>query len=159
MLARKRMRHLIIILGSTLLWFFPIFSIVLCKELLNDARTAFGWEVFWRDLPTQLLTMIGSFLIVALIMYFTLKRIVLLLRGWQFWLFPFVSLPAACVAYWLTNILAVSFTKGHFAWSTYELIGGLYYTLVVVLLLFIWLTYPLALLNQAFIRRIHNING
>jgi hypothetical protein len=158
-LAKKKMRQFITILGSTLLWFIPIFSIFLCMELLNDARTTFGWEVFWRDLPIQSLTMLGSFLIVALIMNFTLKRIILSLNGWRFWLFPFISLPIASVAYWLTNILAISFTRGNFTWSTYELIGGIFYVLVVVLLWCIWLTYPLALLNQVLIRRVHKTNG
>jgi len=152
------MRHLIIIVGSALLWFVPIFGIIFCMDLLNDARTSYGWEVFWRDLPIRALKMMGSFLIVAAIMNFTLKRIVLSLRGWRFWLFPFISLPAACLVFWLTDILASIVTKGDFAWTLTELFGGILYMLLVVLLWFIWLTYPLALLNQTFIRRLHKTN-
>ena len=157
--SQRKMRQLITVLGSTFLWFIPIFSIVLCMELLNNARTSFGWEVFWRDLPIRTLRMMGSFLLVAVVMNFTTKRIILSLRGWRFWLFPSISLPAACLVFWLTDILATLITQDDFTWSLTELFGGLLYMLVVVLLWFIWLTYPLALINQAFIRRVHNTNG
>jgi hypothetical protein len=148
------MRYLVAIIGSTALWFV----LPLSMELLDDRRTAHGWDMFWQEFPIWTLKWVGWLLIVAILMNLLLTRTTLRLRGWKFWVFPAISLPAACVAWWFTYVISSAIAEGIFPWSKPGMWSGVLYVFAVVLFSLVWISYPLAILNQLLIKKVHQIN-
>ena len=140
------------ILVSTLLWFL----LPLAMEMLNSARTPYGWQIFWRDFPVWAASWLCFLLPVATVMHLLFRSITVSLRGWRFWLFPVVSLPLACVFWWMTCLLWDCVVDGILPWSKPGALSALSYVLAIVLISLVWLSYPLAILNQLLIQWLLN---
>ncbi len=141
---------------SALLWLcFP-----LAFDFLDSGRTAHGWESYWRSFPAHLAVLICTFLVVSTVMHRFFARDVCNLKGRRFWLYPLKSLPIATTVYFLawTITNALSNSPDSITFSPASVVGLAYSWLVMVVVVMttmVWITYPLAILNQLLIRKIY----
>lgn len=139
------MRFVISIVASAALWMIRPFAF---EFYSSGTRTSYGWSVFWNELPLYLLRWFGVFLIVATIMHPVFARVTLQLKRSAFFIFPFLSLLCASVAFWIVWYSVVD--RVSLDSFFYSLLG----ILAVVFFQMIWITYPLALANQWLVREI-----
>jgi hypothetical protein len=129
---------------SAILWSLPLIA-------------AEGWPRIGENVPLGLLTGFAMLLAIALVMHLLFRERVQSLKGKQFWLFPFTSLTVAALLFssgWTLKALAdelrlggieLSWTVAPIYWWVVSLIGVFFY---------LWITYPLAIVNQIIIRKI-----
>ncbi len=130
------------IILSALLWLvLPV-----AMELLDDTNTAHRWFAFFSP--------------VAALMHALFGKITKEIKGWKFWLLPLVTLPIACVVFCCVLLVWGGISKGFEAFSFPGLFYGFFpIVFIMVLGFFIWLSYPLAILNQFLIRWALNGRG
>jgi len=144
------MKYTASIVASTALWF--IFPLML--ELTSGTKTEYGWHRFWSGFPKFTLYWYAMFIPVAIVMHLLFARITIKLKGWKFWSFPMVSLSVAGFLVWVMLSFATGIEKGKiFDWSA-DWIYGVLYVYAVVFVSMVWLSYPLAILNQIIIRKL-----
>ena len=139
------MRLAISIVASAALWMI----LPLAYDFLSSGtRTSYGWTMFWADLPGYLLRWFSVFLIVATLMHMAFASVTLRLGGLSFFIFPLLSLLCASIVFvpfW--SILVQPFLMSNLG---YAFLG----VLAVVFFHMIWISYPLALVNQWLIKEI-----
>ena len=140
---------------SALLWYLPLTA-------LASGRIPAGGQRFWEKGPFGILAGFALMLAIALVMHLLFRERVQSLSGKRFWLFPFISLTVAALLFSSIFVLG-SLTEGlrlggiEPRWimtPIYWWIGSL-----VVVFFHIWLTYPLAIVNQLIIRKVFGIHG
>ena len=141
---------------SALLWSLPLITV----DYFDSGRISAGGQQFWERVPFVMLTGFAMLLAIALVMHVLFRERVQRLTGKRFWLFPFTSLTVAALIYSSVGVLG-AFAEGarlggiKVQWimtPIYWWIGSL-----VVVLFHIWLTYPLAIINQLIIRKVFGI--
>jgi hypothetical protein len=138
-------RLTISIMSSSALWMI----LPLTLELYSTGtRTSHGWDMFWANFPSYLCRWYGVFLIVATLMHWIFARITIDLTRWFFLAFPLISLLFASVAFCIAWFIVVQFAP----WD--EFFYGILGVLVVVFYQMIWMTYPIALINQWLVKEI-----
>jgi hypothetical protein len=126
----------------------------------NSSRTADGWASFRRSLPLYVLVTGGPFFVVSAVMHRLYASEVCRLRGWRFWVYPFKYLPIATTFYFVPWALMNLFDTHH-ASRLLSIVGvanlAWYWLVMVVVVLTttLWVSYPLAIINQLLIRRFY----
>jgi hypothetical protein len=140
-----------------LLWCIPLIAI----GYFDSGRNSEGGQRFWERVPFGMLTGFTILYVLALVMHLLFRERVQRLRGKRFWLFPFTSLTVAALMFSSVGVLG-AFAEGlrfggiRLQWimtPIYWWIGSL-----VVMFFHIWLTYPLAIINQLIIRKVFGIS-
>lgn len=146
-----KMKYTASIVASTGLWFlFP-----LMLELTSGTKTEVGWQRFWSDLPKFTLYWYAMFLPVATVMHLLFARFTTKLAGWKFWTFPIFSLSVAGFLFWIVMLIAAGIEKGKLiVWDQEYWIYGILSVYAVVFISMVWVSYPLAILNQLIIRKL-----
>ena len=94
------------------------------------------------------------FLPVAAVMHLLFARITVKLAGWKFWTFPIITLTAAGFLVYVMLSFVAAIEKGElFNWSP-DWIYGVLYLYAVVFVSMIWVSYPLAIINQLIIKKL-----
>lgn len=156
-------------LKDTRLWFSTALSatlwlpVLLSLDFLDSGRTPDGWRTYWIKFPSHLASIYTGLFVIALGMHLRYRERVLRLCGRSFWLFPLRSLAVATIAYsTILYIYAVlRHPPSHLTLRDVVMgliIGPIYWwigALVMVFVYLVWLTYPMAILNQLLIRKIY----
>jgi hypothetical protein len=127
---------------------------------LDGNRAPTKWTLFWESLPVFLAYYSIVFFVVATLMHRGFAGSVSVLRGWRFWLYPLKSLPLAASLYFVLSMIYGLVVEGSWAraFSAVGIVNIFYYWFIVLCMVMgplIWLTYPLAILNQLVIRRFY----
>jgi len=145
-------RYIASILLSACLW--SILPVLL--GILNDKLTPSGRVLFFQGLPKTILFSILFFIPLAALMHWLWAQATLRVSGAHFWILPIKTLPTAILLGWflMTPIIVV---KERLWMQPFDVAGtALLYSLVlglfVILGSVIWISYPLAILNQIIVR-------
>ena len=144
---------------SATLWL----SVLLCLDFLDSGRTPDGWRTYWSEFPFHWASVYTILFVIALGMHLRYRERVLRLCGRSFWLFPLRSLAVATIAYSTVFYIYAVLCQppSHLTFRDVGMaliIGPIYWwigALVTVFVSLIWLTYPMAILNQLLIRKIY----
>lgn len=144
------------VLISSVIWL----ALPIVMHAIDCNQTPSKWPSFWKSFPSFLVYYSIAFFLVAAIMHHRFAASVTGLSGWRFWLYPVRSLPLAASLYFvLTTIYHILcedvWGVGLNSIGIVSLLYGWFVVLVVVMGSMIWLTYPLAILNQFVIRRFY----
>jgi len=131
---------------------------LIALDYFDSRRISEGGQRFWERVPFGMLTGFAMLLAIALVMHLLFRERVQRLTGKCFWLFPFTSLTVAALMFSSVGVLGalaegVRFGGLRLQWIMtpfYWWIGSL-----VVVFFHIWLTYPLAIINQLIIRKVY----
>lgn len=142
---------------SALMWSLPLIAV----DYFDSGRVPEGGQRFWEKLPFGMLTGFAMLLAIALVMHLLFRERVQRLTGKRFWLFPFISLTVAALIFSSVGVLGalaegLRFGGAGLQWimtPVYWWIGSL-----VIVFFHIWLTYPLAIINQLIIRKVFGIS-
>ncbi len=144
-------------------------SVILSAALWGSFLSLVPGRAFWRnpgggDLPApwlpHLILLAGLFL-VALWMHWPFAGMTARLSGWRFLLFPFITIPLAGALAALPFAVATMVSNGLFSSSEP---GGVFvmwiytavYMVYLSLTMYLWITYPFALINQIIIRHFYS---
>lgn len=141
------------VLVSSVIWL----ALPLVMHAIDGNQAPTKWSFFWQSLPWFLGYYITAFFVVATVMHYRFASAVCALRGWRFWLYPLGSLPLAASLYFVLSMVFGVITDHSWAraLSPVGIVNIFYYwflVLVVVMGSMIWVSYPLAILNQIVIR-------
>jgi hypothetical protein len=134
---------------------------LIAVDSLASGRTSEGGQRLLEKGPFGILTGFALMLAISLVMHLLFREPVQRLTGKRFWLFPFASLTVAALMFSSVGILAALAEELQLGgieprWimtPIYWWIGS-----VVVVFFHIWLTYPLAIINQLIIRKVFGIS-
>jgi hypothetical protein len=144
---------------SATLWL----PVLLSLDFLGSGRTPDGWRTYWSEFPFHLASIYTVLFVIALGLHLRYRERVLRLCGRSFWLFPLRSLAVATIAYSTIFYFYAVLCQppSHLTFRDVGMgliIGPIYWwigALVTVFVSLIWLTYPMAILNQLLIRKIY----
>ena len=143
---------------SVLLWYLPLIAI----EAFTSRRTSQSGLLIWEQGPFDITVGFTLMLSIALVMHLLFRERVQGLTGKRFWLFPFISLTVAALIFSSVGVLGALVEELRLGgidplWimtPIYWWIGSL-----LVVFFHIWLTYPLAIMNQLIIRKVFGTNS
>jgi hypothetical protein len=143
---------------SAMLWL----SVFLSLDFLDSGRTSDGWRAYWSEFLFHLASVYAMLFVIALGMHLRYRERVLRLSGRSFWLFPLRSLAVATIAYSTVIYIYAALCEppSHVTFRDVGMfiLGQIYWwvgALGAVFGYLIWLTYPMAILNQLLIRKIY----
>lgn len=134
---------------------------MIAVDYLGAGRISERSQRFWEHVPFDILKGFAMLLAIAIVMHLLFRERVQSLTGKRFWLFPFTSLTVASLIFSSVVVLGGFTEQLRFGgvrpqeWimtPIYWWIGSL-----VVVFFHIWLTYPLAIINQLIIRKVYGI--
>ncbi len=138
---------------SAVLWFIPMFAL----DYFASGRTSDGWRSYWERLPLGSVIGFVMMLSIALLMHLLFRERVQRLSGKSFWLFPITSITVAALIF--SSVAVLGAISQEWRTSRIELrwiMIPIYYLsgAVFVAFYYIWVTYPLAIINQIIVRKV-----
>lgn len=134
---------------------------MIAVDYLGAGRIPEDGQRFWEHVPFDILKGFAMLLAISILMHLLFRERVQSLTGKRFWLFPFTSLTVAALIFSSVVVLGSFAEQIRFGggrpqqWimtPIYWWIGSL-----VVVFFHIWVTYPLAIINQLIIRKVYGI--
>ena len=138
---------------SAALWSVPMFAL----DYFASGRTSDGWRSYWERLPLGSVIGFVMMLAIALLMHLLFRERVQTLSSKNFWLFPFTSLTVAALIF--SSVAVLGSIIQELRTSRIEIrwiMTPFYYWsgAVFIVFYFIWITYPLAIINQVIVRKV-----
>ncbi len=132
------------ILVSSLLWMlFP-----LALFLIGGDKPTIRGSFFYPP------SLFGILLGTSCVMHLLFARIVKDLRGWEFWVFPLFSMPAAGVCAWSIWVVGDLLNSGTGSGSAPLYLWWLAALFVSAFTPVLWVAYPLAIANQWIVKKL-----
>ena len=138
---------------SAVLWSVPMFAV----DYFASGRTSDGWRSYWEMLPLGSVIGFVMMLAIALLMHLFFRERVQRLSIKNYWLFPFISLTVAALIFSSLAVLGSLFQELRTGRIEIRWVMTPFYYwsgAVFIVYYFIWITYPLAIINQVIVRKV-----